>query len=215
MSKIDSDNLVGLALRRQVPSDLEKMYTKKTGINPVAIALRKREAKLIYTMRFIAVMAGIALAISAAVVIFDMGMTLSEAKRSAFWWAFLANQAVFLLMAIYLSMALPTYFFGRFYSEVNPFPGEVSIATEFCKDLSDFSEWGRIDPKNLEAIGFERLKRHADTILVTEAVSVLLHDKTNEDISFKYDTLLRLGLVEAGGYKKYFTKAREQLASRT
>lgn len=212
---VSLNRLINIALHREIPSDLEKTYTKKTGINPVAIALRCREARLMFGIRFIASLAGIAIFLSTVVVIFDVSSMVREAERTAFWWTFSGLQATLLVGVIYALWDLPTSFFGRVYSEVKPFPEEITIAKEFCADLSYFCDLGRIDPINLVAIGFDRLKKHADTILVTEANLVLAHDKTNEDISFKYDTLLRLGLVEPGGYKKYFTKAREQLASRT
>lgn len=209
---ISPAELVGLALRRQIPTNFERAWEKATGKNPVTIALRRREADLLFAKTYVMAMLFFIPIVGAI-----GGAVMMEGKAAERWGVVastISAEFLPLFFAALLLFMLPTTFFGNDHVRVRPSQAEFDSLKEFCAGLSALCEWGKIDPKDLEAVGWEVLKQVAEKILVIEAELVLQHDKTNADISTKYDTFLGLGLVKAGGYTKYFNEAREKIANR-
>ena len=84
---------------------------------------------------------------------------------------------------------------------------ELQDAEEFCADLSAFCTWGECGLQMSE----KAHKQAAHVVMVGTARAVLVYEMTNVDISNRYDTLQRLGLVPVGGYKQYFEEAQRLL----
>lgn len=218
MSKISSTDLVGLALRREIPIGFEKAWEKVTGKNPVRLALRNRESDLMW-MKGNAICVLSIIAFLAGAIIFGAingasTMDTNAAERVMVLVGALSVEIVLLFAAIVFLLLMSTSFFGHDHVRVGPSQTEADSLKEFCADLSAFCEWASIFPIDLEDVGWEGLKQCADGILIREAQYVLSYDKTSTDLSTKYDTFLRLGLVKAGGFKRYFIKAKEQSASK-
>lgn len=197
-SPITIPGLVSLANLRRIPSQLDRAWEQKTcGTNPVVVARRIHESKARLPWLFVAIGAFIAMLLG----------TISLAGNEQRFLTLPLLQGVLLG---WLTIASLVRWLGREGSSQE----EIRSAEKFCSDLSKFCEWSGIGPYEFEIMGWERLKQDAGEILIKEAEQVLQHEKTNRDMSEKYDPLLRLGLVAEGGYAKYFAEAEERIKFR-
>ncbi|MFZ2167426.1 MAG: hypothetical protein WAV50_00990 [Minisyncoccia bacterium] len=199
---ISLEDLARLALLRRIPGQLDEAWKTKFGVSPMDTSLRRREARGQTTLLCIV----IALCI---VLLFEgVGYWVLSDKHP------LAGILLSVPCAILVILVTSLVLFHLSFEHEYPSLQEVLSIEQFCGDLSEFCKWSGIAPHELAWLGYERLKHATDRLLECEAYLVMKHDRTNHDMSTKYDTLRRLGLVAEGGYAKYFEEAKKRLESK-
>ena len=210
MSQITLQRLVQAAQSRSIPSFFEYAWEVSRGINPVAVALRIRQNKRYEERAIVGAVLLVCVATSSV-------LTFILSSEEGWWWG--GGSHPWLLLAQWISLAIILVFgaslflFGLAAME-RISEGEIQNVEDFCRDLTAFCMWGGCSLEELaNSAGEEKAKEIARNFMIGGTSQVRAHIMTNRDLSNRYDTLLRLGVVPPGGYDRYFkAKKRVQAA---
>ncbi|KKW35285.1 MAG: hypothetical protein UY83_C0012G0004 [Candidatus Adlerbacteria bacterium GW2011_GWA1_54_10] len=205
-ANITTEGLASLAMGRRIPDFFENVWERRTGVNPVAVALRIRQNKRYEEKAMFGTVLLVYVAISSV-----LAFTLSSDEG---WWTGGGSHPWLLLvqwlsLAIMLSLGTSLIFAGLGGRELIS-EGEIQNAKDFCRHLTTFCIWGDCSLGELtHSAGEGEARQVAEALLIGDAQAALSHEKTMSDLSNRYDVLAHLGLV-SGGYDKFFKAAKKK-----
>ncbi len=192
--------LAVLASNREIPGFFEEAYERRTGVNPVAVAIgiqRATEGK--FRVRVLLIIATL-LAVAFCSAVLD---------HSSFAVVFTIVIGA-LIGSFVLSLSLS---FAEVCQYAPTKPEASQHVNEFCRCLFVFEGQTNHPITEFKSLdGRERAKKIVYGVMVQAASAMREHKMTELGLGDLYDTFLTLGLVPPGGYRRYHKVAGSEAA---